>query len=118
MTKPSNDIHKGFNLELPLFPDYIIPNGGLTNDRESHALFYYYILAMNMYDKETNGVVYEGDKDPEFFYANLFKSIAHMYDIKPDHMVNAWASVDVTCEMYGMPHMPHGQKYRQRGITQ
>lgn len=113
----SNDIHKGFRLEIPLFPDYIIPNGGLTNERESHALFYYYILAMQMYDREKNGVVYEGDKDPEFNYRNVFLSVANLYGIRPENMVNAWPSVDVTCTMHNMPLLPREAKYRQNGYN-
>ena len=113
----SNDIDKGFTLEIPLFPDYIIPKGGLTNARESHALFYYYIQAMQMYDKEVNGIVYEGDKDPEFWYDKLFANIARLYGVRPDAMVQAWPSVDQTCDMHGMPMMPHGNKYR-RGLMQ
>ena len=114
----SNDINKGFKLEIPLFPDYIIPNGGLTNERESHALFYYYILATQMREQELHGIVYEGDKDPEYNYRQVFLSVARMYSLRPENMVNAWPSVDVTCEMHGMTRLPQEQKYRQRGLTQ
>lgn len=109
----SNDIAKGFVRELPLFPDYVIPKGGLTNDRVTHALFYYYILAMQMYDQEQNGVVYEGDKDPEFLYSQVFRSVADLYDVSREAMAQAWASVDLTCAMHQMPKMPHGAKYRR-----
>lgn len=104
--------------QIPLFPDYIIPNGGLTNERGSHALFYYYLLATEMRDREENGVVYEGDKDPEFFYREVFKSVAKLYNIRPEYMENHWPSVDQTCQMHGLPILPHGQKYRFRGLTQ
>ncbi len=113
----SNDINKGFVLEIPLFPDYIIPNGGLTNERESHALFYYYILAMQMYDREKHQIVFEGDADYLPDYHQVFLNVARLYGLRPDNMVNAWPSVDVTCEMHGMPKMPHGVEYRQRGLT-
>lgn len=114
----SDDIRKGFHLEIPLFPNYIIPNGGLTNERESHALFYYYILAMQMYDKEKNQVVFEGDADYVGQYRQVFLNVARLYNVRPENMVNAWASVDTTCYMHKMPMLPQEQKYRQRGMMQ
>ncbi len=104
-------------MELPLFPQYIIPDGGLTNERESHALFYYYILATQAKEIEETSIVYEGDKDPEAHYRQLFTSVAKLYNVQPDNMANAWASVDVTCEMHKLPKLPNNVKYRHRGVA-
>ncbi len=103
--------------QLPLFPDYIIPNGGLTNERASHALFYYYLLATEMKDKEDHGIVYEGDKDPEYFYREVFKSVAKLYNLRPEYMENLWPCVDLTCDMHNLPKLPHGTKYRFQGVV-
>ena len=108
-------IAAGIQVEVPLFPEYIIPNGGLTNDRTTHALFYYYILAMQAYDQEKNGIVYEGDKDPEFNYRQIFTSVAKLYGVAPEAMEKCWPSVDTTCHMHGMPMLPHDNKYRMIG---
>ncbi len=109
------NVFKGRTVELPLFPDYIIPNGGLTNERTSHALFYYYVLAMNAWETEKTQIVYEGDADYVANYRNLFNAVSRMYDVDPEHMINAWASVDTTCDMHNMPKLPQTQKYRHRG---
>jgi len=93
-------------VEVPLFPEYIIPNGGLSTHRESHGLFYYYLLAMQAMDTELNGIVYEGDKDPLQNYRQLFQSVARLYNVDPDAMNRAWPDVDKTCVMHNMPILP------------
>lgn len=97
-----------------LFVQYMWPNGGLNQHRETHALFYYYLLAKNAYDTMQAGMIaYEGDADSGFNFEQLFKSVARMYGVEPEAMVKCWDLVDYTCFLNDLPKLPDETKYRQ-----
>jgi len=105
-----NDFMCGLNAPYPVFTQYIAPNGGLDSQKETHALFYYYLLARKAYEEEKDAIVYEGDKDPEFNHMQILKSVARWYTVDVHHMVNAWKAVDLNCLMHDLPKLPN--KYR------
>jgi len=111
-----NDAEKAqlnkMNFTPPLFVNYMQPNGGLTRDRETHALFYYYLLAKKNLETRETQLVYEGDTDPVFAFRNLFKSIAILYGVRPEHMQKCWPEVDYTCHLNNLPKFPKGNAYR------
>lgn len=97
-----------------LFPNYMLPHGGLTQDRESHALFFYFLHARKMYEEcnlETR-LVYEGDKDPAADFYALFKSVAIRYNVNPEKMAKFWPHVDYTCQLHSMPKLPDERRFR------
>jgi hypothetical protein len=104
------DFMCGVIRQYPIFTQYISPNGGLDSNLETHALFYYYLLARQAYEAGRDAIVYEGDKDPEFNYTQILKSVAKWYSIDVHNMVNAWKAVDLTCFMHKLPTLPN--KYR------
>ena len=101
-----------FNKEVPIFLNYIEPLGGLTKERESQCCFYYYLLAMNMYEMHTDLIVMEGDPDPEVNYRNLFETLCKLYEVKPEAVAKCWTGVDTTCFMFGLPKLPDERRYR------
>lgn len=110
-TKPNcNDFLCGIQREFPIFTQYIAPNGGLDSQTESHALFYYYLLAEKAVETQSTEIVYEGDKDPVYNQLEILKSVARWYSVDVHNMVNAWHAVDLTCLMHGLPRLP--EKFR------
>jgi len=105
-----NDFMCGLESPCPIFTQYIAPRGGLDSKKESHALFYYYLLATKATEMEDTQIVYEGDKDPEYNQLQILKSVARWYSVDVHHMVNAWNAVDLTCLMHKLPTLAN--KYR------
>lgn len=98
----------------PLFVGYMYPNGYLGTQPEEHALFYYYVHARRIYEDNilNSPIVYEGDKDPEWNFRQLFESVAGMYDCNPDSMSRAWDVVDKQAIALGLPLLPFEYQYR------
>jgi len=111
------EIRDKINLAPPRFPDYMQPNGGLNSHRETHALFYYYLLAKKNLETRENQIVYEGDVDPVFGFRSLFKSIAVLYNVEPEAMQKCWKEVDYTCHLNNLPKFPVGNAYRYPRIN-
>ncbi len=101
----------GIAVSVPIFTQYITPNGGLDKEKESHALFYYYLLAQKAVEEDASKIVYEGEKDPEFKQFELCKGVAKMYGVELTAMLNAWKSVDLTCLMHNLPKLPDKYRY-------
>lgn len=102
----------GLKVTPPIFERYMQPFGGLNAERETHALFYYYLLARKNWEDEIGGIVYEGSPDPIFAYLQLFKSIANLYGVEPEAMEKCWSEVDYTCAMHDLPKLPETSKLR------
>lgn len=99
--------------DMPVFPEYEAPNGFLDNYLESHALWYYYLLARNTWERQVDKpIVLEGEKDPEPNFHQLLQSIAHVYGIKLEGMVKCWPQIDKQCELLGLPKLPDEERYR------
>jgi len=101
-------------IELPIFHQYIIPLGLFTPNPVEHALFYYYLNARRTYEEHVldSPIVYEGEKDPEYNFQELFTSIAGLYDVKPEEMIQAWSVIDRQCELLNLPLLPYLYEYR------
>lgn len=99
-------------MEPFLFAHLMQPYGGLNQHRETHALFYYYMLAQKNFEEQQNMIVYEGDADPVFDYYRLFVSIAAMYNVEPEAMAKCWKEVDYTCAAQGLPKLKDERRYR------
>jgi len=96
-----------------VFEELIVPNGFLDDYLESHALWYYYLCARKTYeDKIENPIVLEGEDDPTVDFKRLFKTIAFLYDVNPEHMVNCWPQIDMQCQALNLPQLPKESRYR------
>lgn len=95
------------------FTQYNMPIGFLVKDSACHALFRYYLMARQTYETHVlDPIVYEGEKDPEYNFKQLFSSVAKMYGVEPEHMTKYWINVDMQCDLLGLPLMPDEEKYR------
>ncbi len=94
------------------FPEYTQPNGFLIDDVACQGLFHYALIARNNYEQETQGIVLEGDRDPEFNYKQLFMSIATMYATTPERMVRFWQNVDMQMTVLKLPKVPDEERLR------
>ena len=108
------ELPEGTVIEVPIFEQYIIPNGLFTPNPVEHALFYYYLNARRTYEEHVldSPIVMEGDSDPEYNFHELFNSIAGLYDVKPEEMIQAWSVIDRQCEALDLPLLPHEYQYR------
>ena len=108
----------GQQIELTIFGDYIKPLGVFTHELETHALFYYYLIARRAYEENIKDepIVYEGHKDPEVNFQQIFISVASMYGIEPSAMSRRWELIDQQCLLAGLPLMPNEDKYRHNAI--
>lgn len=98
---------------MPAFNEYNVPNGWLQNDPACHALWYYYLIARRVYEEcILDPVVYEGDKDPEYNFQQMFTSTAFAYGVAPERMIKFWSNVDMQCSTMQLPKMPEGDQYR------
>lgn len=97
----------------PTFRAYEAPLGWLTHDQACHALWYYYITALNNYLEHIDDpIVLEGDPDVEPDFRQLFTSIATMYGVQPEQMVKFWRNVDLQCTIMALTKLPMNDKYR------
>lgn len=108
------ELPKGTTIEVPIFEQYIIPLGLFTPNPIEHALFYYYLNARRTYEEHVldSPIVMEGDSDPEYNFHELFNSIAGLYGVKPEEMIQAWSIIDRQCEVLDLPLLPHEYQYR------
>lgn len=97
-----------------LFPGYIVPNGFLDRNRESHALWFYYLHARGTWENnvQNNPWVYEGDLDPGFNFRQLFNSIALIYGVEHSAMAKCWPMIDLQCLALQLPTLPDEERYR------
>lgn len=104
-----------FDFHLPMFPDLQAPDGFLTRDKECHALWYYFSMAICNYKDEAEKTMrYEGDQTV-FNYHQLFKSVATLYNVDPNKMQNFWPAIDLQCMKMKLTQLPRDDKYRKPG---
>lgn len=96
----------------PLFVDYVIPNGFLTQDIACHALFYYNQVAMNALNRVKHGVELEGETTLTPDFQQLFSSIARIYGLRGEHLIPFWPAVDMQCVALNLPALPKEGRYR------
>ena len=108
------ELPAGTIIEVPIFEQYIIPNGLFTPNPVEHALFFYYVNARRTYEEHVLDapIVMEGDSDPEYNFHELFNSIAGLYGVKPEEMIQAWSIIDRQCEAINLPLLPDEYQYR------
>jgi len=98
---------------MPVFNGYLVPDGFLMNDLACHALWYYYLIARGTYETHIlDPIVYEGDKDPEFNFRQMFTSVATSYGVQPEVMIKFWNNIDLQCWALQLPTLPDEDKYR------
>ena len=112
--KLQSELPQGTIIEVPIFEQYIIPHGLLTPNPIEHALFFYYLNARRTYEEYVidTPVLYEEDSDPAFDFEQLFTSIAALYGVKPEEMIQAWNVIDRQCDVLNLPKMPYDYQYR------
>jgi len=97
----------------PTFEEYETPRGWLQHDPACHALWYYYITASNNYREHIEDpIVLEGDPDVIPDFSQLFTSIAMMYGVQPEKMIQFWSNVDMQCRTLEIVLMPMNDKFR------
>jgi len=97
----------------PIFPSIMAPNGFLDQFRESHALWYYYLCARQAYEASVlDPMEYEGEKDSQVNYHELFRNIAKIYGVQPENMANCWHQIDAQCGVSLLPKLPDEDRYR------
>lgn len=81
-------------MRMPFFQSHTVAAGGyLTNDREDHALWWYYITATANVIKVRDTLVYEGERDIEPNYAQLFQHAAMFYGVDINLLANRWERI-------------------------
>lgn len=96
-----------------IFTNYIQPRGYLTNEPATHACFYYAVCARRTFEDFTEeNLMYEGEKDHETNYRQLFVSIAKLYNVKPEEMEKCWGLVDKQFDAASIPRLPNEARYR------
>ena len=108
------ELPEGTFIEAPIFEMYVMPHGLLTSNPIEHALFFYYVNARRTYEEHVldTPISMEGDSDPAYDFRSLLISIAGLYGVKPDEMVNAWDVIDRQCDLLELPKMPNEYQYR------
>lgn len=97
----------------PTFEEYEAPRGWLKHDPACHALWYYYIVASNNYREHIEDpIVLEGDPDVLPDFSQLFTSIATMYGVQPEKMIQFWVNVDLQCLKMELKELPKHDKFR------
>jgi hypothetical protein len=99
-------------LDAPFFKEHTAPLGFLAQDQSCQALFHYYLIARTNLEKQADPLVYEGERDPEYDYRSLFKSISVIHATTPEAMSKWWSNVDMECRMRQLPLIPDEERYR------
>ncbi len=98
----------------PTFGEYEQPNGWLVREAACHGLFYYYLIARKNFEEYVKDpIVYEGDKDPETNFQQLFSSIALAYGVEPEKMLKFWSNVDLQCDVLKLPKLPEEYRFNK-----
>jgi len=96
-----------------MFINMVAPEGFLDNYMETHALWYYYLCARQAWEQVTKDpMAYEGQLDSGVNYKQLFNSVARLYQVSPEHMVNCWQQIDKQCDLLRLPRLPDEERYR------
>jgi hypothetical protein len=116
MNKLNKDAQKQLDciqFHPPIFPSLIAPHGFLTNKRQTHALWYYYLSARQAYENiVVDPIVYEGEDDPSADFRQLIERIAIIYGVSVEEMVKCWDVVDMQCFALKLPKLPDEERYR------
>lgn len=100
-------------MQAPVFWQYVEPLGGLSAEKACHALWFYYQNAREVYEREIiDPIQYEGDRDTDVNFRQLFEHSAELYNVEPHIMAKFWPQVDRNCEIYDIPIMPREDRYR------
>jgi hypothetical protein len=96
-----------------IYPHLQVPNGFLSPERASHALWYYYLCARQTYETHVKDIiVLEGDADPSANFRRLIEMIAKAYGVEVGNMVQAWPEIDMQCTALNLPQLPDEEQYR------
>ena len=97
----------------PLFVGYMQPDGFLDQHRESHALFYYNLIAHNTYEEHVrDSLKLEGELEVQPNFRAIFESLATLYGVQPEAMAKCWDMVDMQCQVLNIPTLPDEARYR------
>lgn len=101
------------------FDDYTAPSGFLNKHPACHALFYYHALARQNYENIVEDPLFlEGHLDPEANFSQLFASVAIMYNVEPETMIQFWPDVNMQCRALQMPMIPDEYRYRHNKVIE
>lgn len=104
---------ESINFEPVVYVHLIVPYGALSQERASHALWYYYLCARQTYETHVKDViVLEGDDDPAYNFRALIESVAKMYGVEVGNMVQAWPEIDYQCMISELPKLPNEERFR------
>lgn len=114
--------------QYPVFPDSTIPVGHLPRDKAAQACWYYYILAEKARTNVGKGpesqiIVVETGRDGDVHwmdkhYSQQLLSLAQIYQVNPQDILNYWPSVIREATRMGLP-APHSEYMNpKRWLTQ
>lgn len=96
-----------------IFTPFIYPDGMLDQDMACHALWFYYLNAMDTYENQIRDqIVYEGDPDPELNFMQIFSSAALIYGVEPERMLKFWGNVDAQAKKLNYPELMERYKFK------
>lgn len=96
---------------LPNFSEFVIPRGYLADHPSCFALFEYALMATRARKVELEGLIYEGEDDPQYDYRQLFRSIAWKWGVPPESMVHYWPNVDMQFVAAGTSKVPEELRF-------
>ena len=85
------------------FPDSTFPKGFLSPRMECQALYYYAVLQKKAEEDAEETIILEDVGITKPAPRQLFISIANLYNVNPEIMVNFWPHVDKQFEREGLP---------------
>ena len=97
----------------PIFNKLIRPEGVFPTDIKeyigAHALWYYYISALEIFKFKIDALQYEDEPNKEDMYnlSQLHSSIALMYGLPPEKMNNYWDLIEEQAGLLGSTYLPY-----------
>src|SRR5690349_9960233 len=104
---------QSLRINAPFFRDFEMPNGFLARDPACHALWYYCGLIRRQINESNETIRYdnEGPVVPERHAKNLFETVAFLYGVAPEKMLQFWTNVDLQMAQMGADKMPAWSRF-------
>lgn len=101
---------KQFTFYAPLYTAYLEPQGFLVQDHACHALWHYYVTALENF-KDSRKQKYEGNRDT-YNLEQLWRSIARLYTVNPNDMEKFWPLIDKQADLIQITKLPDEVAWR------
>lgn len=98
----------------PIWYDTVVKEYGMPDEAPYHALLNY-ALKIGALHEDREGPQISGTKHQPINYAEVMKSTAIMYGVRPEEMVQCWGAIDIIIMAANLKPLPATQKVRQDG---